>query len=152
MKNLEKILQRICPHEMRPGIYGQQCIRCRMVKLTNGYMDYVRYSIRRGMLPFCPICGEIMAEKSCFIFRCGRCKVETEYRPARVTPRMINLHSGLRMLRLEFYRVVDGHEKVECFCCNKGKLVRIGELRARCSFCHVTISRDTAGEFQITNE
>lgn len=119
-------------------------------RIPAGYNAHLWQSVKRGLLPFCPVCGFAMEEHGCFEFGCSRCRIRIPARPLRLGARMFNLGSDFRMPRRIFYRVVDGNERLECFGCREGKLIRVGELAAKCSFCRVLVKRDENGSFSVT--
>lgn len=133
-----------CNHgPYQEGPYGRRCKTCGQVVLEPGYQDFFERSVRRGMSPYCAICGESMDEIHLLHFRC-QCGFAKRYRPA-----IANNINGLakfigmnRFLKHIYYETEAANTPHFCFLCDCGAFRKVAELTIQCDWCGLTIKRD----------
>jgi len=124
------------------GPYGKRCQACGRVELRFSYSDVFERAVRRGMEPFCAICGEAMDEVFFLHFRC-KCGFEKRYRPAAVSIRGL----GRTIANSPALREVFNETEIAdipnfCFMCDCGAFRRAGEFIICCDWCGLTIKRE----------
>jgi len=125
------------------GPYGKRCKSCGRVEIVLGYHDFFERAVRRGLKPYCAICGESMNEVHLLHFKC-ECGFAKRYRPA-----IANSINGLakfiamnRFLKNIYYETQIANIPNFCFLCDYGAFRKIGELTICCDCCGLTIKRD----------
>ena len=132
-----------CNHgPFHKGPYSKRCKACGRVEIVAGYNDYFERAVRKGIAPFCAICGESMDERYLLHFEC-KCGFEKRYRPAIVgyANGLATIFNKKRALKSIFYDTEIANIPHFCFLCDYGAFRKIAELTIQCDCCGLTIKR-----------